>query len=82
MPMTLKPIRFENETLTRLDELAALEDRDTSYLVRQAVDDMLDAHEWQVQESLKVVEKIKSGDMKTRSHAEVRAKFQNKRQAG
>ena len=81
MPMTVRPVRFEKDTLTKLDKLAAIEDRDSSYLIRQAVDDLLEAHEWQVQQSLDVIEKIKSGEMKTHSHADVRAKFQKKRSA-
>ena len=81
MPMKPRPIRFEESTLERLDKLAAIEDRDPSYLVRKAVDDMLDAHEWQVQQSMDVIAKIQSGEMKTIPHSQIKEKFQLKRKA-
>ena len=81
MAMKPKPIRFEEETLERLDKLARIEERDASYLVRKAVDELLEAHEWQVQQSLEVIEKIKSGEMETLSHEEVKARFKAKRRA-
>lgn len=79
MPMTVKPVRFDDEVLERLELLADIEDRDISYLIRSAVNDMLDAHEWQVQRSKEVLAKVKSGEMGTRSHEEVKKRFQAKR---
>ncbi len=81
MPMTPKPIRFEEDSLARLDNLAEIEDRDASYLVRQAVDDMLDAHEWQVKQSKEVLAKVESGEMGTRSHSDIKEKFRARRKA-
>ena len=81
MPMTVKPVRFDDEALERLELLANIEDRDSSYLIRSAVDDMLDAHEWQVQRSKEVLAGVRSGEMGTRSHEEVKKRFQAKRKA-
>ncbi|WP_153301582.1 CopG family ribbon-helix-helix protein [Endozoicomonas arenosclerae] len=77
--MIMKPVRFEEKSLDRLDKLAAIEDRDASYLIRAAVDAMLDAHEWQVQDSLDTLQKIDSGEMELVSHEDVKKRFQAKR---
>ncbi|MGI9283381.1 MAG: CopG family ribbon-helix-helix protein [Endozoicomonas sp.] len=75
MSKTLKPVRFDEETLEKLEELAALEDRDTSYLIRSAVNDLIDAHEWQLEHSKETLKKINTGEMKTFSHDAVKKKF-------
>lgn len=79
MPMIMKPVRFEEESLARLEKLAAIEDRDASYLIRSAVNDLLDAHEWQLQDSLDTLQKIESGEMELVSHEDVKKRFQAKR---
>ena len=71
MPLILKPVRFEQETLDKLNKLAALEDRDASYMIRKAVEDMIDAHEWQLAESMKTLEAVKNGSMATHSHEDI-----------
>lgn len=78
MPMTIKPVRFEQDTLDKLDKLAALHDRDASYMIRQAVDDMISAHEWQVAQSMETLRKVQSGEMKTYTHEEVTQRLKEK----
>lgn len=71
MSLILKPVRFEQKTLDKLNKLATLEDRDTSYLIRKAVEDMLEAHEWQLTEAMKALEAVNNGSMKTHSHDDI-----------
>ena len=72
MPMIQKPIRFAQDSVEKLEMIAAREDRDTSYLVREAVDDLIEAREWQLKKAEETLAAIKSGDMPVASHEEAK----------
>ena len=72
MPMIQKPIRFDEDSVEKLEMIAAREDRDTSYLVREAVDDLIEAREWQLKKSEETLASVKSGEMPVASHEEVK----------
>ena len=46
MAMVVKPVRFEEKQLEQLSQLARQEDRDVSWLIRRAVQEMLYARDW------------------------------------
>ena len=66
MAMVMKSVKFDRETLDKLEGLARIRDRDISYLVRQAVDELIERYEWQVEEVEKTLEGIDSGKVPTR----------------
>ena len=72
MPMIQKPIRFDEDSVKKLEMIAAREDRDASYLVREAVDDLIEAREWQLRTSEETLESIKSGETPVASHKEAK----------
>ncbi len=43
-------IRLEPDTVAFLDHLAEVQDRDRSYLIKQAVGDFVRLHRWQIEE--------------------------------
>lgn len=72
MPMIQKPIRFDEDSVEKLEMIAAREDRDVSYLVREAVDDLIEAREWQLRKSEEALASIKSGEMPVASHEDAK----------
>ncbi|WP_257276502.1 MULTISPECIES: CopG family ribbon-helix-helix protein [unclassified Endozoicomonas] len=64
--MAVKSVKFEQETLDKLNELARIRDRDVSYLIREAVNDLIDKTAWQIEEVEKTLEGIDSGEVSTR----------------
>jgi len=71
MAMVMKSVKFEQETLDKLQDLAKIRDRDVSYVIREAVNDMIEAHEWQLEQSMETVRRVRSGEEKTYSHEEI-----------
>lgn len=55
-------VRLDAETLTFLDQLAEVQDRDRSYLIKQAVADYISLHRWQVEEIEKAIREADGGD--------------------
>jgi predicted transcriptional regulator len=54
-------VRLDQETVTFLDQLAAVEDRDRSYLIKQAVATFVQLHRWQIEEIAKAVSEADAG---------------------
>jgi len=54
-------IRLDQETVAFLDRLADVEDRDRSYLIKQAVADFVRLHQWQIEEIEKAVKEADAG---------------------
>ena len=53
--------RLDQETVAFLDRLADLQDRDRSYLIKQAVADFVRLHRWQIEEIAKAVKEAEAG---------------------
>lgn len=54
-------IRLDQETVAFLDRLAKIEDRDRSYLIKQAVASFVRLHRWQIEEIRKAVKEADAG---------------------
>jgi len=54
-------IRLDQETVAFLDRLADVEDRDRSYLIKQAVANFVLLHRWQIEEIEKAVKEADAG---------------------
>jgi predicted transcriptional regulator len=54
-------VRLDQETVAFLDKLAAVEDRDRSYLIKQAVANFVQLHRWQIEEIEKAVKEADAG---------------------
>ena len=54
-------VRLDQETVAFLDELAEVQDRDRSYLIKQAVANFVRLHRWQIEEIEKAVKEADAG---------------------
>ena len=54
-------VRLDQETVGFLDRLAAVKDRDRSYLIKQAVANFVRRHRWQIEEIEKAVKEADAG---------------------
>lgn len=55
-------VRFEQDTVAVLDDLAGVMDRDRSYLIKQAVSDYIAHNRWLVEEIRQAVTEANAGD--------------------
>lgn len=67
-------VRLDQNTVTYLDQVAGLQDRDRSYLIKQAVSNYVQLHRWQIEEIEKAVKEADAGDFA--SDEEVEALFE------
>jgi RHH-type transcriptional regulator, rel operon repressor / antitoxin RelB len=68
-------IRLDPDTVAFLDRLAEAQDRDRSYLIKQAVANFVRLHRWQIEEIEKAVKEADAGLFAT--DEEVEAMFSN-----
>jgi RHH-type rel operon transcriptional repressor/antitoxin RelB len=54
-------VRLDAETVAFLDRLAKVEDRDRSYMIKQAVANFVQLHRWQIEEIEKAVKEADAG---------------------
>ncbi len=54
-------VRLDQDTVAFLDRLADVEDRDRSYLIKQAVARFVELHRWQIEEIEKAVKEADAG---------------------
>ncbi len=54
-------IRLDSETISFLDELARGEDRDRSYLIRQAIANYVELRRWQIEEIRQAIKEADAG---------------------
>ena len=54
-------VRLDQETVSFLDKLAEVEDRDRSYLIKRAVANFVQMHRWQIEEIAKAVKEADAG---------------------
>lgn len=54
-------VRLDQDTVAFLDQLAALQDRDRSYLIKQAVANFVGLHRWQIEEIEKAIKEADAG---------------------
>jgi predicted transcriptional regulator len=54
-------VRLDQDTVAFLDQLAEVEDRDRSYLIKQAVANFVRLHRWQIEEIEKAVKEADAG---------------------
>jgi len=54
-------VRLDHATVAFLDRLAEVEDRDRSYLIKQAVANFVQLHRWQIAEIEKAVKEAEAG---------------------
>ena len=65
--------RLDTEAVAFLDTLGRNVDRDRSYLIKDAVDNYIEMHRWQLEEIKKAISEADAGDFA--SDAEVAAVF-------
>ena len=65
--------RLDDEKLRFLDVLADAHDRDRSYLLKEAVENYIDLHRWQISEIRQAIAEADAGDFA--SEEEVKAAF-------
>lgn len=63
-------VRLDQETIAFLDRLAEVEDRDRSYLIKQAVANFVRLHRWQIEEIEKAVKEADAGMFATDAEVE------------
>jgi predicted transcriptional regulator len=68
---TTLTIRLDEQTKDRLGKLAKATDRSKSYLVANAIQDFLSTNEWQIQETLKTINKADQPEAEFVDHEEV-----------
>ncbi len=54
-------VRLETDKIALLDELAASDDRDRSYIIKQAIDQYLAYHQWRIEEIKKAIAEADAG---------------------
>jgi predicted transcriptional regulator len=54
-------VRLDQNTVAFLDKLAEVEDRDRSYMIKQAVSNFVQLHRWQIEEIEKAVKEADAG---------------------
>lgn len=54
-------VRLDQETVSFLDQLAEVEDRDRSYLIKQAVSRFVELHRWQIEDIASAVKEADAG---------------------
>jgi len=54
-------VRLDQDTVAFLDQLAEVEDRDRSYLIKKAVANFVGLHRWQIEEIEKAVKEADAG---------------------
>jgi RHH-type transcriptional regulator, rel operon repressor / antitoxin RelB len=54
-------VRLDEDTVAFLDRLAEVEERDRSYLIKQAVANFVRLHRWQIEEIKKAVKEADAG---------------------
>ena len=54
-------VRLDQDIIAFLDKLAEAEDRDRSYLIKQAVARFMEMHRWQVEEIERAVKEADAG---------------------
>jgi predicted transcriptional regulator len=58
-------VRLDQDTVAFLDKLAEVEDRDRSYMIKQAVANFVQLHRWQLEEIKKAVAEADAGQFLT-----------------
>jgi predicted transcriptional regulator len=54
-------VRLDQDTVAFLDKLSEVEDRDRSYLIKQAVANFVQLHRWQIEEIEKAAKEADAG---------------------
>jgi predicted transcriptional regulator len=67
-------VRMDKDAVAQLDEFAKSDDRDRSYLIKQAVDSYIRMRKWQIEDIKKAIAEADAGDFA--SEGEVEAMFQ------
>ncbi len=70
---TMLNLRIDDETKEKLDQLAKSTARTRTHLVRKAIDEYLEANEWQIQEIEKAVKQADRPDAGFIDHEKVAA---------
>jgi predicted transcriptional regulator len=55
-------VRLETDKIALLDQMAKVDDRDRSYLIKVAIDQYLAYHRWRMEEIKKAVAEADAGD--------------------
>ena len=73
-------VRMTEDTKARLTRLAKATHRTKAFVLDKAIQEYLDAHEWQVLETVKAVELADSDQAEWGNHADVKAKWEQRRE--
>ena len=63
-------VRLEANKIALLDQLARVDDRDRSYLIKVAVDEYLAYHQWRIEEIKKAIAEADAGDFASEEEVE------------
>ncbi len=72
-------LRLEETTIERLNQIAEATDRDTSYLMRKAVEQFTEHEGWIIAETKRRWDEVKSGTAELISHDEVVRRFRSRK---
>lgn len=71
-------LRLEEQTIEQLNKIATLTERDSSYLMRKAIEQFTEHEGWIIEETHRRMESLKNGTANTRSHADVLQRVQQR----
>jgi predicted transcriptional regulator len=77
MPLKATSVRLDNETLTRLGQMAEAMDRPRAWLMAEAIKQYVSREEWFIREVEKGVKAADEGRLI--DHADIKAKWEAKR---
>jgi len=63
-------VRLEADKIALLDDLAKSDDRDRSYLIKQAIDGYLRMRQWHIEEIKKAIAEADAGDFASEEEVE------------
>lgn len=72
-------LRLEEQTIEQLNKIASLTERDSSYLMRKAIEQFTEHEGWIIEETHRRLEALNNGETKTSSHSDVLKRFKQQR---
>ncbi len=71
-------LRLEEKTIEQINKIAELTERDSSYLMRKAIEQFTEHEGWVIEETSRRWEKVRKGTAQLSSHADVAKRFKNR----
>ena len=72
-------LRLEEQTIEQLNKIASLTERDTSYLMRKAIEQFTEHEGWIIEETHRRLEMLNNNETRTHPHSDVLKRFKQRR---